>query len=154
MHHPVRRRILILLMFSGHLGLVSLTSTVILTMASTETSVGALYQLLSMVVAIALICALAMSEKLDRIMCDWVGRLFLHLEWIAILRYEILFETPDGFQLAEHTITDQKQIPTNLRAVSLNGNQITGNTAPSLSHGDRITVFGLSQAHQQWTLNA
>ena len=36
MHHPLRRRVLMGLMFAGHLGVVSLASTVILAVSSAE----------------------------------------------------------------------------------------------------------------------
>lgn len=150
MHHPVRRRILTMLMFTGHLGLVSITSTVILTMTASESTVGAFVQILFMLAAILAICALAVSKTLDRVMCDWIGRLLMRLGWINTLPYEILFETPDGHQLGEHTVTMQTQLSPDLHAVSHNGEMLGHDDTLLLKKGDHLVLYGKPDAHLDW----
>jgi len=65
MHHPTRRRILTLLMFTGHLGVVSLASTVILTMTSAQGASNIVLQMLAMIVAVFVIGILAANKKMD-----------------------------------------------------------------------------------------
>ncbi|MEP5729511.1 MAG: hypothetical protein ABJL67_09045 [Sulfitobacter sp.] len=150
MHHPVRRRILTLLMFAGHLGLVSLTSTVILTMTSTQSSYGAVIQILAMIAALVVICALATSKSLDKFMCDWVDRLLTRLGWITPLPYEILYENPDGYQLGEHIIATQTQITGNVQLLSHNGVATAAKVPMSLSSGDRVVLYARQSDHLAW----
>jgi hypothetical protein len=150
MHHPVRRRILTMLMFTGHLGLVSLTSTVILTMTASETGLGAFVQVLAMLAAILAICALAVSKTLDRVMCDWVGHVLMRLGWINTLPYEILFEAPDGFQLGEHIVTIQSQLSPDLKAVSHNRKVLGHDDILKLNKGDHLVLYGKPEAHLNW----
>lgn len=150
MHHPVRRRILTLLMFAGHLGLVSLTSTVILTMTSTQTSYGAFSQIVAMLAAVGVICALATSKTLDKIMCDWIGRLLTQLGWITPLPYEILYEDPDGYQLGEHIIRSQAELGDDVQLVSCNGSTLKSKMPATLSIGDRIVLYAKQTEHLAW----
>lgn len=150
MHHPARRRILTLLMFAGHLGLVSLTSTVILAMTSTQDSTGAIVQIVAMLAAVGVICALAVSDTVDRVMCDLIGRLLRKLEWITPLPYEILFENTDGYQLGEHVVSSQKEVSGNLHLISFNG-QILGPELPlQLAPGDRVVFYARPAEHLAW----
>ncbi|MEP1586107.1 MAG: hypothetical protein ABJR46_01405 [Tateyamaria sp.] len=150
MHHPVRRRILTVLMFTGHLGLVSLTSTVILTMASTDGSGGAFTQILFMLGAVFVICALATSKVLDQAMCDWVGRLLTRLGWITSLPFEILYENPDGYQLGEHVVGSQVKIDGDAQLVSLNGVPLTSAGSAMLSAGDRVVIYAKQSDQLAW----
>jgi len=150
MHHPVRRRILTLLMFAGHLGLVSLTSTVILTMTATQSSHGAFIQILAMLLAVGAICALAMSAKLDQIMCAWVAVVLRRLGWVSTLPYEILYENPEGYQLGAHIVTDQTEVGPKMRLVSHNGATWLSHGSAVLSKGDRVVLYAKQQNHLDW----
>jgi hypothetical protein len=150
MHHPVRRRILTLLMFAGHLGLVSLTSTVILTMTSTQSSYGAFGQIVAMLAAVGVICALATSKTLDKIMCDWIGRLLTQLGWITSLPYEILYENTDGYQLGEHIVRSQVELGDDVQFVSYNGSILKSKMPTMLSIGDRIVLYAKQSEHLVW----
>ncbi len=150
MHHPVRRRILMILMFTGHLGLVSLTSTVILALAASESSSGVVIQILAMLGAIAIIYALSASETLDRIMCDWVQVMLEKLHWATDYPYEVLFEHSDEYQLCEHVVDHQKTVGVGLSIVSHNGSLRTEGGSPSLSKGDIVVLYGKPEDHLSW----
>jgi len=103
MHHPLRRKVLIGLMFAGHLGVVSLASTVILGVSRAQDGAAG-WTVLYLVIAVMIVCALALSHTLDRIVCGIIETVFNRLGWFNSARYLVLAELPDGMQLAEHTV--------------------------------------------------
>ena len=83
MRHPTRRRILMLLKLTGHFGVVSPVSTVILAIAFAEGSNGIAIQAIALLCAVAAVYALSTSEGLDRLMCDAIGRVMVRRNWIT-----------------------------------------------------------------------
>lgn len=150
MHHPVRRRILTLLMFAGHLGVVTLASTVILTMTATESGPSMVLQILAMLLAIAVIGILAASKTLDVVMCDWVGRLLTRIGWIETQSYELMYEAPNGMQLCEHIVGPRSQIDLDLMVVSVNGKPVANGESAKLSLGDRVVVYARATDQEKW----
>ncbi|MFA3920857.1 hypothetical protein [Ruegeria hyattellae] len=151
MHHPVRRRVLTLLMFTGHLGIVSLASTVILTVASIEDRLGVVLQVFALVASVVAIVVLASSKWLDIVMCDWVARLMLRIGWMKNLPYEILYEAPDGRQLCEHVVQKNLGLDPELLIVSHNGVAVRQTDAPKLEAGDKVLAYARPAAHAHWS---
>ena len=121
MRHPVRRRILMILMLTGHLGLVSLASTVILAVAATEGPKGAAVQIIALLLSVAAIYALASSQMLDRIMCIGIGRLMDRLNLLAPELMAPLYVDRGGEELVEHVVAsdlvlDASTIPVQILA--------------------------------------
>ncbi len=150
MHHPTRRRILTLLMFAGHLGVVSLASTVILTMTSAESGSNVVWQLLAMLAAVGVIFVLAANKKMDVVMCDWVGRTLLRAGWIEDQPYELLYEHPDGHQLCEHVFNEQNLSEVKPHIVAVNGAPLATGTKPALVGGDRIVIYAREEDQREW----
>jgi hypothetical protein len=155
MHHPVRRRILIMLMFTGHLGVVSLASTVILGVSSAANRAIA-RTLLYMVLAVVVICALAMSQTLDRVMCAIVGHVLIRLGWFEVGANLVLLELPNGDMLVEHEL-DKGTLLGTLEAahkgvtfLSVNGKPFAKNGSGTikLAAGDRLVCFAPVETQQ------
>ena len=152
MHHPVRRRILTMLMFAGHLGLLSLSSTVIVAMTSAQGSYGAFIQAVAMLSAVGVICALATSKTLDILMYNWVGRLLNRLGRVTPLPYEILYESPNGYQLGEHVVESQSEVGDCVQLVTYNGETIMSQRPGKRSTGDRIVLHARKADHLTWAM--
>ena len=152
MHHPVRRRILTMLMFAGHLGLLSLSSTVIVAMTSAQGSYRAFIQAVAMLSAVGVICALGTSKTLDILMYDWVGRLLNRLGRVTPLPYEILYESPNGYQLGEHVVESQSEVGDCVQLVTYNGETIMPQRPGKRSTGDRIVLHARKADHLTWAM--
>ncbi len=104
MHHPTRRRILMILMVTGHLGIVSLASTVILSLASAGSNMGIIIQLLALILAASVIYALNQSETLDRVFCDIIGKIMIRRGWVTPSQEVVLYRHSSGLVVAEHIV--------------------------------------------------
>jgi hypothetical protein len=148
MHHPLRRRVLIALMFTGHLGVVSLASAVILGVSTAQEGSVA-WTVLYMLIAVLVICAVAMSDALDSFVCGVIAAALKRLGWFDSGQHLVITELPDGSQIAEHVA----QKPCNFDAPSLGLLILHLNDAqPSsdkidLTKGDRVLCFGSPTAH-------
>lgn len=147
MHHPLRRKVLIGLMFAGHLGVVSLASTVILAISTSQDGT-VFWTVIYMLLALIIICALAMSEAVDKILCKAVARVIIQFGWIKGERYLVAGELPDGTILAEHVVSQQCTIDADALGLSiLRVNEAKPvNTVSDLTIGDRVVCFGARDA--------
>lgn len=153
MHHPLRRRVLIGLMFTGHLGVVSLASAVILGVSTAEQG-SVLWTILYMFFAVFIICAVAMSEAFDRFICHAIAALLKRLGWFDVGQHLVLTELPDGTQMAEHTAQQACDVDTSelgVIALRVNDGPIKSD-ALHLETGDRLLCFGSRSGHK--ALNA
>lgn len=149
MHHPLRRRVLIGLMFTGHLGVVSLASAVILGVSTADEG-SVVWTILYMFLAVFIICVVAMSEAFDRFMCRVIAVLLKRLGWFDVGQHLVLTELPDGTQMAEHTAQQACDVDTSaLGVIALRVNDGPVNAdALHLEAGDRLLCFGARSAHQ------
>ena len=157
MHHPVRRRILILLMFTGHLGVVTLASTVILAVTAAEGQADVIVQIATLLVAVVVIFVVAASRRLDHLMCAAIGRLMVRFGWLDLPSYEALYEHRCGAQLAEHVVTvdlDLIRRDNTPAILSINGKNIrqTENFSEPVTFrvGDRVLCFGSPDEHGEF----
>ena len=102
-HYPVRRRIGVILMVLGNLGLVSTASTLIVSFAGGEqTAEAILTQVLMFASAIAVILVVMLNKTLDRAMCAVVGFLLERTTSLGARRFHRLLQLHDGHSVAEH----------------------------------------------------
>ncbi|MEP5759024.1 MAG: hypothetical protein ABJ327_06900 [Litoreibacter sp.] len=150
MHHPLRRRVLIGLMFAGHLGVVSLASTVILAVSTAEEG-AALWTILYMFFAILTICTIAMSETFDRIICGFIASAFKWLGWFEAEPHLIIAELPDGSQIAEHTSQHlcRVEVPRLDITILRKNDTEPGEGQLELNSGDTLLCFGTALAQEE-----
>ena len=154
MRHPVRRRILMLLMLTGHLGVVTLASTVILAVTLANGVAGTFGQVIALIFAVGIVYLLAASETLDRLMCSLIER--------AMLRWDLIHEQPEtvfyvhsnGRVLAEHLVGIDTTLPretSHARILTLNDDPFAYSSAKgegvSLKRGDRVLYIGDRSEH-------
>jgi len=102
-HYPVRRRIVVILMVLGNLGLVSTASTLIVSFAGGEqTAEAILTQVLMFAGAIAVILVVMLNKTLDRAMCAVVGFLLERATSLGARRFHRLLQLHGGNSVAEH----------------------------------------------------
>lgn len=102
-HYPVRRRIGVILMVLGNLGLVSTASTLIVSFAGGEqTAEAILTQVLMFASAIAVILVVMLNKTHDRAMCAVVGFLLERTTSLGARRFHRLLQLHDGHSVAEH----------------------------------------------------
>ncbi len=95
--HPVRRRIVSLLMIVGNLGLVTIMATVIVSLSDSLRSEGAFFaQLLWMAGVLLLLWFIAFNPVADRWMCNVIGRLLRRTQWLTVGASEQLLQCPGG----------------------------------------------------------
>jgi len=148
MHHPLRRRVLMGLMFAGHLGVVSLASTVILAVSSAEE--GAVFgTIIYMIIAVMVICTIAMNETFDRFVCDLIAVILNKLGWFDEDQHLILAELPDGRQLAEHTAIQKCTVETADKDLTILSHSHVDDGVIQLNSGDSILCFGPASVHSK-----
>lgn len=153
MHHPLRRRILVMLMVTGHLGVVSVVSTVILGLSTAEE--GSLMRTVVLMAAASVaILALARSHRLDRLMCAALERFLRNLGWFEKPPYLILAELPGGDQLAEHeingnchlTLADMAATGGGIHLLKLDGQPVPASSTV-LKPGQRLLCYARAADH-------
>ncbi len=101
-NHPLRRRIMSMLMLVGNLGLVTVLATVIVSLVDTVESdknmVSQLGWLLGMLV---LLWVLALNPMADRIMCAFVSRLLKRHSAFSDEAPHLLLQMPAGHNVSE-----------------------------------------------------
>lgn len=148
MHHPLRRRVLIGLMFAGHLGVVSLASAVILAVSTAQDG-NVPWTILYMVLAVIVICAVAMSDALDKVLCGVISAVLKRLGWFDGGQHLVVTELPDGTQIAEHVSQHNCSVDApvlGLMVLRMNDEPLSSGTL-RLSAGDRVLCFGTPAAH-------
>ncbi len=145
MRHPVRRRILMILMLTGHLGLVSLASTVILAVAATDGIGGATAQIAALLASVGSVYALAASSKLDKAMCGRIRRIMERWNWLAEAGATTIYVHGSGKEVTEHVVTENVEIsasslPVQLLAAEMPTNE--PNDEVILRSGDTVLCFG------------
>ncbi|MEP3296290.1 MAG: hypothetical protein ABJO27_07405 [Pseudoruegeria sp.] len=143
MHHSVRRRVLVGLMFAGHLGVVSLATTIIIAVSAAQE--GTVFTtIIYMCLAVGMICAIAMSRRFDRLMCGFIAVILTRLGWFNEEQHRVIAELPNGSQIAEHTahhpcVVDPNQVGLTILSPALGALDGAG---LELNVGDRIMCCG------------
>ena len=109
-NHPLRRRIVALLMIIGNLGLVTVLATVILTFIDARESLGAsLAQALWLGAVMVVMWFLVLNRHADRLICGLMGRL---LQRSALFESQIvtLLQLPEAHAVAQIQITEDSPL--------------------------------------------
>jgi hypothetical protein len=148
MHHPLRRRVLIALMFTGHLGVVSLASAVILGVSTAQEG-SVVWTVLYMVLAVLVICAVAMSAAVDTFICGVIAAGLKRVGWFDESQHFVINELPGGTQIVEHVAKQSCNVDApSLGLIVLQMNDEPPNSGTlHLTAGDRVLCFGPPTAH-------
>lgn len=97
LRHPVRRRVVSILMVVGNLGFVSVMATVVVSLVgSGEAEGGILAQLLWLAAVLLVLWFVALNPLADRIMCGAIGKLLARSQGFGGRRPARLLQLPQG----------------------------------------------------------
>lgn len=99
-NHPLRRRIISLLMIVGSLGMVSVVSTVIVSLVDARTSADStLDQILWLLAVLVVLWFVALNPLADRVMCGAIGRLLSKQTLFRLNDPTVLLQLPAGYRV-------------------------------------------------------
>jgi len=127
-NHPVRRRIVSLLMTIGSLGFVSVLATVVVSLVGSSGSEGALMrQLLWLAAVLLALWFVALNPFADRVMCGVIGRLLARTEGFGGRKPARLLQLPAGHGVTQILVHPQSGLAgQQLRELVSNGVVILG----------------------------
>ncbi len=109
-NHPLRRRIVALLMIIGNLGLVTVLATVILTFIDTRESLSAsLAQALWLGAVMVVLWFLVLNRHADRVICDVMRRLLQRSDLFES-RIVTLLQLPEAHAVAQIQIDEDSPL--------------------------------------------
>jgi TrkA-C domain len=135
-NHPVRRRIVLLLMLSGNAGLAVVVASLML--GFTRGGTGATgYRVLELIVGLAVLLGLARSRWVDRRLSPLIGRLLSRYTDVPLRDYAALLELEQGYRVHELAVGPQ--------------DWVAGRTLGELLLRDEgIVVLGVSRRRGGW----
>lgn len=100
--HPVRRKIIMILMLLGNAGIVTSASSLMLVfLSATEDSGGFVSKLLLLLSGLALLWAISMSKFIDHQMSRVIGWALTRWTHIEVRDYPALLRLSDGYSVSE-----------------------------------------------------
>ena len=160
--HPVRRRVIAILMLFGSIGLVTVLATFIVSFIATDNSMQALsQQFLWLVGSVALLWFIALNPIADRLMCGSIGWLLQRMTMLGQPGPTSLLQISPRYSVAEHAAPrgggDGKQL-SELRSVDQrifilgvhheNGSYSSmPDPGMPLAAGDRVVVYASDEQH-------
>ena len=162
-NHPIRRRLIALLMLLGNVGLVTVLGTFIVSFVATENSMAAMSrQLFWLLGAVALLWFIALNPFADRVMCTSIGWLLHRITSLGQPGPTELLQVTSGYSVAEHLVVSGNGLDStalsDLRAHH-QGLMILGiehddgrySSTPDLETrliaGDRVVLYASDQVH-------
>lgn len=104
-NYPVRRRIIMLLMVLGNLGVVTVMATVVVSFVNTRGNVGAIVtQLVWLVGVPALLWFLILNKRAERWMCGAIGRALEATTFLGSRHFHRMLQVGDGYSVCEHPV--------------------------------------------------
>ena len=130
-NHPVRRRVISLLMLYGNIGLVTVLATFIVSFVAAGNSMAAMSrQVFWLLGAIALLWLIALNPVADRIMCKSIGWLLRRTASLGQQGPNRLLQITGSYGVARHTV--------------LSGNDLDGTTLSDLCSRQRsFRILGI-----------
>jgi hypothetical protein len=105
-NHPLRRRIISMLMLIGNLGLVTVLATVIVSLVDTVETVRSMVNQLSWIVGmLVLLWIVALNPLADRLMCAFVSRLLKRHSAFPDDAPHLLLQMPAGHNVSEMRVS-------------------------------------------------
>jgi hypothetical protein len=162
-NHPIRRRLIALLMVLGNVGLISVLGTFIVSFVATENSISAIsQQLFWLLGAIAFLWFIVLNPLADRVMCTTIGWLLQRTTSLGQEGPTELLQVTNGYSVAEHSVIGGKHLDgTALEDLRSDGRQFLvlgiahddGRYASApvpgtrLVAGDRLILYGSDEEH-------
>ena len=161
-NHPVRRRLISLLMLYGNIGLVTVAATFVVSFVATESSMAAISrQVFWLLLGVALLWFIALNPIADRVMCSAIDWLLQRTTSLSQAGTTVLLQVTNDYSIAEHAIPTSKEL-TGTSLSDLYGESVTilgiehddGSYSSSppfnqkLTAGDRIIVYGSDNDHR------
>ncbi|MGI9232775.1 MAG: TrkA C-terminal domain-containing protein [Woeseiaceae bacterium] len=104
-NHPIRRRLIGLLMLWGNIGLVTVIATFIVSFIGADNSMAAMsVQLFWLLGAIALLWLIALNPYADRVMCSSIGWLLQRTTSLGQRGPTQLLQISSAYSVSEHTV--------------------------------------------------
>lgn len=121
-NHPLRRRIIGLLMLWGNVGFVTVIATFIVSFVSAGSSMaGISRQLIWLFSALALLWFIALNPLADRVMCRSIDWFLQRTTSLGQQRAVALLQLPGDFSIAEHVVRPGSAADGRLLAAALEG---------------------------------
>ncbi len=127
-NHPVRRRIVSLLMVTGSLGFVSVLATVVVSLGASSGSEGAMMrQLLWLAAVLLALWFVVLNPFVDRVICGVIGRLLARTEGFGGRKPARLLQLPAGHGVTQILVHPESGLAgRQLRELAANGVVILG----------------------------
>jgi MFS family permease len=106
-NHPVRRRIIMGLMFIGHVGFVTILSSVVLSFISMEAQLNSWLGWLVLAVGLAFLMLVARSDWVDRRLHDIISWALNRWTDLDVRDYANLLHLSSGYGVTEVVITEE-----------------------------------------------
>jgi len=100
-NHPIRRRILLLLMLLGNAGVVTAVSSLILSFVDLNSSVAMLWRVILLVSGLVLLWSLAASQWMDRHLSNIVSKALKRYTNLKIQDFAKLLHLAGDYQVTE-----------------------------------------------------
>lgn len=163
-NHPIRRRLISLLMLWGNVGFITVLATFIVSFVAAENSMEAVSrQLLWLLGAIALLWFIALNPMADQAMCKSINWLLQHTTALGQSGPTMLLQVTGAYSVAEHTVLSGNRLDATMLSdlcpaqgsfLILGIEQDDGiySSAPGLDTrlvaGDRVVLYGSDVEHR------
>jgi hypothetical protein len=156
-NHPVRRRIISLLILVGSAGLVTAISSLLLGVLQPDSSLGSVQNLAVLFLGVALLLASTRSARIDRGLSRVIERLLERYTDLRVRRFSQLISLGEDYEiseidvkanpwLAEHTIAETRLIDEGILVLGIHRDPDTYLGTPRgdyrIREGDRLVVYG------------
>ncbi len=124
LNYPIRRRILVVLMVLGNLGLVTIAATFIVSFVETGSQPNAVLRQAFLIAAATAVTLFVMTNKtVDQFLCDLIGGVLEKTTSLRKRSFQRLVQIGNGFSIGEHTFTGSK--PVALKDLPLETHELT-----------------------------
>lgn len=106
-NHPVRRRIVLVLMLLGNAGVVTAVSSLILTFVGNGAVADPFWKILFIVGGLVALYALATSPFVDRYLSNWIEQLLARYSRIDVRDYASLMKLGGDYRLVELQVEER-----------------------------------------------
>ncbi len=164
-NYPVRRKIVMMLMIIGNLGVVTVMATLVVSFVNTEGDAGAIVtQLVWLVVVLGLLWFFILNKTADRWMSAIIGRFISQTTFLGKRHFTRLLQIGNGYSVCQHPIVSawfnvENALTTvdfeRLGLQVLSTHSRTGDISHSfestalLTSGDSLIVYGADEGHDQ-----
>lgn len=105
-NHPIRRRILLLLMLLGNAGIITAVSSLIISFVNTQESTSIVWNIVLLVTGIVVLWSLAASQWVDRHLSNIIAKILKRYSRLNIQDYSKLLHLAGDYQITELPVED------------------------------------------------